>query len=54
MIKEGESFIESLLDTLDEAEQKLEKAYHSGDSVGFNLAKHTILLIQKKIGGLVR
>jgi hypothetical protein len=54
MVKIGDDFIEQLLDTLDEAEMKLEKAYHAGDSAGFNGAKRTILLIQKKIGGLVR
>jgi len=50
----GDDFVIQLLDTLEEAEEKLERAYHAGDSSGFNKAKRTLLLIQKKIGGLVR
>ena len=50
----GDDFANQLLDALDEAEGKMEKAYHSGDAINFNRAKRTILLIQKKIRGLVR
>ena len=50
----GDDFTRQLLDSLDEAEERLEKAHQVGNAESFNLAKRTILLLQKKIGGLVR
>jgi hypothetical protein len=54
MIKEGGDFIQSLLDSLDEAEHKLEQAYHSGDALHFNQAKRLMLQVQTKISEVVK
>ena len=54
MKKEDISFLSQLVNSLEDAELKLEKAYKSKDAEEFNKIKKFMLDIQKQISGILR
>jgi len=54
MKEEEISFINQLVEGLEEAESKLEKSYKKKDSKNFEKSKKIMLDIQKKISGAIK
>jgi len=54
MKKEDIPFLNQLVNTLEEAELKLEEAYRTKDYEKFNKSKKLMLQIQKKISEVVK
>jgi hypothetical protein len=54
-MKRGDmSFLRQLINSLEEAEAKLEQSYRNNDFAAFNRTKRTILQIHEKISEIIK
>jgi hypothetical protein len=54
MKKEDNLFLNQLIESLEEAGQKLERAYEKKDFENFNKSKKLILKLQKEISEIIK